>query len=54
MAFNISPSLTYFTQYDTLGHHVAANGIISPFLMANIPLYICTTSFLSIPLSMDM
>ena len=32
--------------------HVATNGIISFFLMANTPLYICTTSPLSIPLWM--
>ena len=35
--------------------HVAANGIISFFLwLSNIPLYICTTSSLSIPLLMDI
>ena len=35
--------------------HVAANGIILFFLwLSNIPLYICITSSLSIPLSMDI
>ena len=35
--------------------HVAANGIISFFLMvSNIPLYTWTTSSLSIPLSLDI
>ena len=32
--------------------HVTAVGIISFFFMATIPLYICTSSFLSIPLLM--
>ena len=44
--------LTDFTQYDT---HVAAHGIISSFQWRrNIPLYICNTSSLFIPLSMDI
>ena len=34
--------------------HVAANGIISSFGMAHIPLYICTTYSLSIHLSVDI
>ena len=34
--------------------HVAANGIMPFFFMANIPLHICTMSFLSIPLPLDI
>ena len=35
MSYYISPSLlTFFTQYDTKSIHVAANGIISCFSMA--------------------
>ena len=35
--------------------HVAANGIILFFLwLGSIPLYVCTTSSLSIPLSMEI
>ena len=34
--------------------HVAANGIILFFLMANIPLYICTTSKSTIKMTISV
>ena len=48
-------SVFYFTQYDLWLIHVAENDIILFFLwLSNIPFCICTTSSLSIPLSMDI
>ena len=48
-------SLTYFTHViDSRSIHAAANGIILFFFwLHNIPLYACTTSSLSIPLSVQ-
>ena len=45
--------LTLLSMIISSSTHVDANGIISFFLMANIPLYVCTTSF-SIHLSVDI
>ena len=45
--------LTSLSMTISRSFHVAENGIILLLVMANIPLYICTTSSLSIPLSMD-
>ena len=44
--------LTNFTQYDNL--EVQWYSCILFSWLSNIPLYICTTSYLSIPLSMDI
>ena len=45
----------YLTSLIMIISNVAANGIISLFLwLNNIPLYVCATAALSIPLSMDI
>ena len=47
--------LTYFVwKIISTFIHVIANGIISFFFIDKIPLFICTTSSLSIRLSMDL
>ena len=54
-SYDICLSLTYFTyMIDSRSIHAAANGIILFFFwLHNIPLYTCTTSYLSIPLSVQ-
>ena len=55
ISYDICLCLTSLTMIMSRSIHVAANGIISLFFMSGgIPLYIYTTSYLPIRLSMDM
>ena len=52
MSYDISPSLTSLSRTISRCIHIAANGIILFFFMVEV--YIHTTSYLSIPLLMDI
>ena len=49
ISYDVHLSLTSPNMTVSRSIHVAVNGIISVFFMAKIPLYICMTSSLSIP-----